>query len=158
VGVWSGITGALDHAAGSTDEAIGRQFDDTEGGGFADEFGAVVDPTQGASGQTERDVRTVASVLSTGGVQSGQTYLGVSDAVNFADVMGGTTPSIVDRVPDETTPEGDGNLFSGDPAATLTNTWDAVTPDLPGWVPIAAVVVGVLLAVTALGQLFTVEV
>lgn len=36
MGVWSSVTGALDHAAGSFDESIGRQFDDTPGGGFAD--------------------------------------------------------------------------------------------------------------------------
>lgn len=31
------VAGALDHAAGSVDESIGRQFDDEEGGGFVDE-------------------------------------------------------------------------------------------------------------------------
>ena len=36
MGMFSGITGTLDHLAGSTDEAIGRQFDDEPGGGFAD--------------------------------------------------------------------------------------------------------------------------
>ncbi|MDS0280631.1 hypothetical protein [Haloarcula onubensis] len=34
--VWGAVTGALDHAAGSVDESIGRQFDDEPGGGFAD--------------------------------------------------------------------------------------------------------------------------
>lgn len=31
------VTGIADHAAGSVDESVGRQFDDQEGGGFADE-------------------------------------------------------------------------------------------------------------------------
>jgi hypothetical protein len=40
-GVVESVTGALDHAAGSVDESIGRQFDDEPGGGFAD-IGPVV--------------------------------------------------------------------------------------------------------------------
>jgi hypothetical protein len=36
MGLYDSIAGAADHAAGSIDESIGRQFDDTEGGGFAD--------------------------------------------------------------------------------------------------------------------------
>lgn len=36
MGVWSDMTGALDHAAGSTDEAIGRTFDNQPGGGVID--------------------------------------------------------------------------------------------------------------------------
>jgi hypothetical protein len=32
------IAGAADHAAGSTDEAFARQFDDDEGGGYSDFF------------------------------------------------------------------------------------------------------------------------
>lgn len=34
MGVWSDLTGALDHAAGSTDEAVARSFDDEPGGGL----------------------------------------------------------------------------------------------------------------------------
>ncbi|RNJ25477.1 hypothetical protein [Halosegnis longus] len=34
--VYGGVAGVADHLAGSTDEAIGRQFDDEEGGGIAD--------------------------------------------------------------------------------------------------------------------------
>ena len=30
------VAGPADHLAGSTDESVGRQFDDTPGGGFAD--------------------------------------------------------------------------------------------------------------------------
>lgn len=30
------VAGVTDHLAGSTDEAVGRQFDDTKGGGFTD--------------------------------------------------------------------------------------------------------------------------
>lgn len=36
MGIWNTIAGAADHAAGSTDEAFGRQFDNQEGGGIAD--------------------------------------------------------------------------------------------------------------------------
>lgn len=34
--VYDGVAGVADHAAGSVDESIGRQFDDSPGGGFAD--------------------------------------------------------------------------------------------------------------------------
>lgn len=34
--VYDGVAGVADHAAGSVDESIGRQFDDQPGGGFAD--------------------------------------------------------------------------------------------------------------------------
>ena len=33
---YQGVAGVADHLAGSTDEAVGRQFDDQEGGGVAD--------------------------------------------------------------------------------------------------------------------------
>lgn len=33
---YDAVAGVADHAAGSTDEAVGRQFDDEQGGGFAD--------------------------------------------------------------------------------------------------------------------------
>lgn len=56
----SGIAGVYDFTWGSIDESVGRQFDDATGGGFADEFGAFVDPTRRASEQTEQDVGTYA--------------------------------------------------------------------------------------------------
>jgi len=36
MGIVSSITGALDHASGSVDESVGRQFDDSPGGGTVD--------------------------------------------------------------------------------------------------------------------------
>lgn len=36
MGLYDDVAGALDHAAGSTDEAVGRQFDDEPGGGFVE--------------------------------------------------------------------------------------------------------------------------
>ena len=36
MGAWDDLVDAADHAAGSTDEAVARQFDDQQGGGFAD--------------------------------------------------------------------------------------------------------------------------
>lgn len=54
--------GIADYLAGSVDESVARQFDDKPGGGFADEVKRVVDPTQSASPETERDIQA-ASVL-----------------------------------------------------------------------------------------------
>jgi uncharacterized protein YjbJ (UPF0337 family) len=53
MGIVDTITGAADNAAGSVDESIGRQFDDTPGGGLIDGYqsyaGEVYDPvTDGA--------------------------------------------------------------------------------------------------------------
>lgn len=45
-GLVDSITGALDHASGSVDEAIGRQFDSQSGGGIAD-TGPVVTGSTG---------------------------------------------------------------------------------------------------------------
>lgn len=158
MGVWSGVAGALDHAAGSVDEAVGRQFDDTQGGGVSDEFGAVVDPTQGGSGQTERDILGVAGVLGETGVQSGQTYVGFSRLLAGADILGGTTPSQVDRAPDDETPDGDGALWSGDIGTAAENTWNAVTPSVPIWVWAIGGLLTALVAIVAVGQLFNVTV
>ena len=36
MGLYDDVAGVADHLAGSTDEAVGRQFDDERGGGFAD--------------------------------------------------------------------------------------------------------------------------
>jgi hypothetical protein len=36
MGLYDTVAGAADHLAGSTDEAVGRQFDGEKGGGFAD--------------------------------------------------------------------------------------------------------------------------
>lgn len=44
-------------AIGDLADSVRRQFDDTEGGGFADEAGAFLDPTRQASDETEADVR-----------------------------------------------------------------------------------------------------
>lgn len=41
---YDAVAGTADHLAGSTDEAVGRQFDDTEGGGFADADTYTDDP------------------------------------------------------------------------------------------------------------------
>jgi len=37
---YDGVAGAADHAAGSVDESVARQFDDEDGGGFGDFFTA----------------------------------------------------------------------------------------------------------------------
>jgi len=63
--VWGAIAGAADHAAGSVDESIGRQFDDTKGGGFAD-----LSET-GDSNQDEEPTSQTASETDDGGQYSG---------------------------------------------------------------------------------------
>ncbi|WP_436929078.1 hypothetical protein [Halosimplex halobium] len=50
-GLLDGIASTADHLAGSTDEAIGRQFDDTPGGGVAD---GVVSTYDGFASGVER--------------------------------------------------------------------------------------------------------
>lgn len=148
MGLWSGVTGALDDAAGSTDEAVGRQFDDEQGGGFIDEGGALLDPTRGASGQTERDFR---GLLDAGGLTQ---HAGALRLLDGADVLGGTVPGSFDRVPDDETPSGDGALWSGSIGSVVDNSVAAVVPDLP--YRLIAYVTAALVGVVAFGQLFTV--
>ena len=44
MGLWGDVTGVLDDAGRSTDEALGRQFDGEQGGGFADPDTYTDDP------------------------------------------------------------------------------------------------------------------
>jgi len=55
------VIGAADDFAGQTDESIGRQFDDTPGGGFADTDTFVNIATGSNTPGTNRDVISVTS-------------------------------------------------------------------------------------------------
>jgi len=67
-GLYDTVAGTADHLAGSIDESVGRQFDDEEGGGSVDEFGAFIDPSQSASDQTEQDASFALAGLGPGGI------------------------------------------------------------------------------------------
>jgi len=63
-----------------TAASIPRQFDNEEGGGFADEWEEIADPTQRTSDETESDVRSltsfgIPSVLGTGVLLRASDYL-----------------------------------------------------------------------------------
>lgn len=120
MGIYDTVAGAFDYAAGSTDEAVARQFDDVEGGGVSDETFAVLDPTRAASAQTEQDLRHPA-------------LAGPSPLTLLSDAMdrsAGVTPP-QDREDDPLrTPSGDGQWFSGDDPVTFT-TENIVQPILP---------------------------
>lgn len=49
------LAGVLNAAAGSVDESVGRQFDDTPGGGFADEAADVAGDPAGAVGDAAQE-------------------------------------------------------------------------------------------------------
>jgi len=51
MGVWSSVPHAVDHAAGSFDESVGRQFDAEQGGGIADADTWVDNEDQGPVGE-----------------------------------------------------------------------------------------------------------
>lgn len=53
------ILSDIQQQASDTVASVGRQFDDTAGGGFADELGELADPTQRTSDETESDVRAL---------------------------------------------------------------------------------------------------
>lgn len=81
------VEGALDHVAGSTDEAVGRQFDSTVGGGGVDEIAAVLDPTRRASEQTEQDLGTYFE-FQTAAIQPGIAVLGGAGQGDVTDPFG----------------------------------------------------------------------
>lgn len=147
-----------DHLAGSLDESIARQFDDTEGGGFADETTAVLDPTQAASPQTERDLRVVSWFVSP---TAGRGSLFVSDELDRR-APDHEPPTVGDNSPYRT-PDDDGQWFSG--LTPLEGAQDvgedvvsSAVPGLPWWVGPAGVVAVLALLAVAFGQLFTVGV
>lgn len=163
MGLLDSVSGALDHAAGSTDEAWSRQFDDVEGGGFADELGAIADPTRSASPDTERDFN-IFTRGGAGGMEQLREQQGLDTSMYEGPLHGGISDTL-DRMagrtpPDEResndpleTPEGDGQTFSGadptDPSDTnLYPEWLSLITDNLGLV--AAGVIG-LYVLTALG-------
>lgn len=109
-GWWSTVAGAFDHSTGSVDESVGRQFNETQGGGFVDEVFAVVDPARGGSPQTEADLRSIFDQGPVGGFWR---------ASDIFDVSSGETPPQFEDVPPEETPQGDGNWLPENPGSTL---------------------------------------
>lgn len=108
-----------DTAAQSAREAwasIGRQFDDEEGGGFADELGAVYDPYRQASEETEEDVRTLADLGAFGGIYP--SLLSLSDALDRQSGI---------EVPGDDTDDDDGGSddMAGDGSA-LRDAWEGL--------------------------------
>lgn len=119
MGVVGAVTGALDHAAGSVDESIARQFDDEPGGGFADEAGAVLDPTQRASDNTEEDLGTAVEYAAPGAlaaIPGGSALVPLIGPASSGDEVLGRTLD----------PDAEGGL--GDAA-------DQVIPDVPNPIP-----------------------
>lgn len=160
--------GVLDHMLGSVDESVARQFDDTPGGGFADETVAFVDPTRQASPETEQDVRAFLRQTSPYGVSPTQTAENFVLLSDVADVRGDNPPPQFGTSDPLKTPEGDGEVFSGaGPVEFVSHDVEAVISNVPGfdlvgglpwWVgPAGVVAVAALLAV-AFGQLFDVQV
>ena len=82
MGLIEDATGALDHAAASFDESIGRQFDDEQGGGFGDETMSLLDPTDRASEQTEQDVGTLFEYGPAGAVAPGAQLLTIGTDID----------------------------------------------------------------------------
>jgi hypothetical protein len=63
MGLWNDVAGVADHLAGSTDEAVARQFDNTPGGGASD---VVAQQWWGlfdwAAGDVDDTIRSTADV------------------------------------------------------------------------------------------------
>jgi len=69
---WDRIAGGLDWAAGSTDEALGRQFDNQQGGGVADGLRDVTGATEYTNSQQFREAnREYRNIENQGGVFGG---------------------------------------------------------------------------------------
>lgn len=147
-----------DHVAGSVDESYARQFDDTRGGGFADEAGAFLDPSRRASEQTEQDVGTYVE-YTTG---SGANVANPASLYNLFDrnPYGNVDESVGRQF--DTTPGGgtvdEAGRVAGEAAEGARDVAFNVGPD---WLDEAALGVGGLLGLAVLayafGQLFDVN-
>lgn len=73
-----------------TARSVPRQFDDTEGGGFADELQEIVDPTDRTSEETESDLRTGARLAQLLSPTAGFTSAGLNLS-DYLDTQAGRT-------------------------------------------------------------------
>jgi hypothetical protein len=106
-GAWDAVAGVGDHATGSVDESIGRQFDDTPGGGFIewsnqdrDEFDR---DTNGSDEFGDGSNRWIPGTIETIQGDGKADVSGVLDAaaLNFDEGVGGLV-SLVDAEPGNT--------------------------------------------------------
>lgn len=105
MGVIGTVTGGLDHLAGSVDESIDRQFDDSQGGGFFDvapegSGGASVD-VDGDGTADEYHNRFLQGSMVRTAYDAVFTYDGtLNGSGDSVDVLGPTTGGVVDAVVD----------------------------------------------------------
>jgi len=74
-----------------TARSVPRQFDDTAGGGFADELAEIADPTRRTSEETESDLRGGARVAQLLSPTAGFANVGLSLS-DYLDTQAGRTP------------------------------------------------------------------
>jgi len=85
-----------------TARAVPRQFDDTAGGGFADELAEIADPTRRTSEETESDLRSGARVAQLLSPMAGFANAGLSLS-DYLDTEAGRIPpgSDPNAIPDD---------------------------------------------------------
>jgi hypothetical protein len=145
--LWSRVTGALDHAAGSTDEAVGRAVDSAASGDVAGVLDASAGGLDEGVGNLTPSGMGEAWVLAAGGGLV-DPRTGESAAADMQDADAGETPwnDVDDHGPGDTIDSGVfASVLGGGQDATegawnyatpnpeqVENVWNSATPSLPG--------------------------
>lgn len=176
MGMYDDVAGVADHAAGSVDESVGRQFDDEEGGGVADLAGKFVTPGQSDELAAEFGVEERDGPKPVGGIGPlGNAITGVGSTVSLVSTVprlgsiGSKAVSTVKNTSSGTKLLGGGALGGVAVDDALEGGFPNPFPPLDGGsqsgggggglLASPIVVIGVVLvAIVALGQLFQVEV
>jgi len=104
MGIYDQVAGALDNAAGSTDEAVARTFDDQPGGGVVDGYQEYAATVWGPAGNAASDaagdaVDSAADATGLGGLVDNWKLIGAGVVVvillvvlgPYADLAAGVT-------------------------------------------------------------------
>jgi len=94
--LWNQVAGVGDHLAGSTDESIGRQFDNTPGGGFAD-YNTYAGVGDHLAGSTDESIARQFDDIPGGGFADTTANSFWSGAAGLGDWVAGDTDETVGR-------------------------------------------------------------
>ena len=155
MGIVETVTGALDHGAGSTDEAIGRQFDEEEGGGFLEwsnqDRARYNRDTNGAETRGDGSNKWIPGTLETLRGEGKADVAGVLDAaaLNFDEGVGGLS-TLFDAERGNTAGAGQSPLLEAPQEGQPGNPGTTGSPVLDQLLKLAAVG-GVVWAVVNIG-------
>lgn len=122
-GIFDDVAGGLDHLAGSTDEALGRTFDDSKGGGLLDGFQQTVPLISQGQSVTERQVEE--GILEEGAAEPpyvSQSSASIQASDNEAPPGGPATQII-------SVSNGIANVPSDNPNRRSTDAQDVISPE-----------------------------